>query len=98
MSQSTWQVEPQKYFHIDVAARYGAITFETILEAHRVGLAALSSYDFVKLYISEGKHTINMSDDLFVVDRVQAAGEYAVEGAGMHKTVFNVESRDAQHD
>ena len=88
MYNSTWQVETQKYFVIDVAARYGAVTFETILEAHRVGLAALSSHDFVKLYISEGVHKINMSDDLFVVDRVQAAGEYAVEGAGMHETIL----------
>lgn len=88
MYHSTRPVEPRKYFVIDVAARYGTISFETILKSHRVGLAALSSHDFVKLYISEGTHTINMSDDLFVVDGVQAAGEYAVEGAGMHKTIL----------
>ena len=88
MYHSTRQVEPQEYFVIDVAARYGTISFETILEAHRAGLAALGSHDFVKLHISEGTHTINMSDDLFVVDGVQAAGEYAVEGAGMHRTVL----------
>lgn len=36
---------------------------------------------------------IDMTDDLFVVDNVEAKGELAVEGAGMNKTILLLTQR-----
>eukprot|EP01051_Picozoa_sp_SAG22_P002152 SAG22_NODE_94_length_20824_cov_230.693718_13_plen_712_part_00 len=75
-------------FVIDVEKEYGTIAFETLVEALAAGVNALGKHDYVTVRIAAGNHVINMTGDLFTVEAVQAAGELAVEGAGMDATVL----------
>jgi hypothetical protein len=84
--------QPQHYI-IDVAEKYGNITFDTLVKANKEGIAALKMHDYVTIKISAGTHVIDMTDDLFTVQGVQAKGELAVEGAGMNKTILLLNQR-----
>jgi len=78
---------------IDVAAQYGSITFASLVDATRDGIAALASHDSVTLRLAAGTYAIDMTGDLFAVDGVEARGEFAVEGAGMGATTLLLEQR-----
>ena len=79
--------EPAPYI-IDVADTFGAITFETLVNATAAGIAALGKHTYVTVKISAGTHVIDCQGDLFTVEGVQTQGEFAIEGAGMEQTVL----------
>jgi hypothetical protein len=85
-------VQAQPYV-IDVAKKYGEVTFDTLVKANKEGIDALQTHDYVTIKISEGNHVIDMTDDLFAVDNAVASGEFAVEGAGMNKTILLLNQR-----
>eukprot|EP00756_Hemistasia_phaeocysticola_P050824 Hpha_TRINITY_DN26008_c0_g1::TRINITY_DN26008_c0_g1_i1::g.115177::m.115177 len=81
------QPSPAPYI-IDVANKYGEVSYDTLVQATKDGAAALELHDSVTVKIAAGRFVLDLTGDLFTVDDVVAKGEFAVEGAGMNETVL----------